>query len=286
MKKRVIKALDGIDIFLHQGETTALIGESGCGKTTLAKILLGFYSIDSGKIFFEGKDISDLKHNLPIIRKNIQIVFQNPYLSFDPNYSVFSTLYEVLSTFSKVSKKDAYTVVGDILKKVGLDTNILFRYSHQLSGGQLQRVSIARALIKNPRVIILDEPMSSLDVSTTKKMISLLNLLKQKISVTYLFISHNLKLVRNIAHYVFIMYQGKIVECGPKESIYNNPLHPYTRLLLEASEYKLKELFSVRDGEKEGCLFRIRCNDEALHCKIEPRLREVEPNHFVSCHHV
>ena len=284
VRKNVVKALDGVDIFLRQGEATALVGESGCGKTTLAKILLGFYAIDSGKIFFEDKDISCLKHNLRIIRENIQIVFQNPYLSFDSRYSAFSALYEVLRTFNKLDKDTAKDIIIDILHRVGLGAGVLSRYPHSLSGGELQRISIARALIKKPRVVILDEPTSNLDISTTVEIINLLEGLKEKESLSYLFISHDLKLVAKIANYIFVMYYGKIVEYGLKDALYHNPCHPYTKLLIEASEYKLKDV-CIQIKHKEGCIFRGRCVNEKSRCKVEPRKREIEPGHFVFCHY-
>ena len=284
-KKQLIKAVDGVDIFIKKKQVTALVGESGCGKTTLAKTLLGFYNADGGRIILEDKDITRIRENYSFVRERIQIVFQNPSLSIDPRYTVFRTLLETLRVFKKVSIEMAKGTIIDFLNKAGLDETCLYLYPHQLSGGQAQRVSIARALINNPRVVILDEPTSNLDVSTTVKIIDLLAELKDKESLSYFFISHNLKLIAKVADYIFVMYYGKIVECGPKDILYRNPLHPYTKLLIEASEYKLKSAY-IQGKLKKGCVFRGHCAIEKPHCEVEPEAKEVEPGHFVFCHYI
>ena len=281
-KKRIVKALDGIDIIVREGVTTSLAGESGCGKTTLARTILKFYEPQKGKIYFKGSDITK-KNNEELLRKNIQIVFQNPFLSIDPRYTVFSILYEALGVYKKVNKKKAKSIIEKVLEDVGLDRDIIYRFSHQLSGGQLQRVCIARALINEPSLVILDEPTSSLDITTASKIIKMLKDLQVRLGISFLFISHNLRLLRKISDYAYIMYYGKIVEYGPAQSIYQNPRHPYTKLLLEASYYRLKYL-KQEEISSEGCSFRPRCPNKTKACSQEVILKEIEPGHFVSCH--
>ncbi|MCM8819689.1 MAG: ABC transporter ATP-binding protein [Candidatus Omnitrophica bacterium] len=281
-ESKVIKALDGIDLFLEENQITALIGESGCGKTTLAKTILGFYKPTAGKIFFKDFDIT-LKKNEPIIRKNIQIVFQNPSLSLDPRYRIYDTIYEALFVFRKLNKIEAKEIIEKAMYQVGLDKDILYRYPHQLSGGQLQRVCIARSLINKPSIVVLDEPTSSLDITNASKIIKLLEDLQKTNKLTFLFISHNLKLLRKISTFCFIMYKGKIVEYGPKELIFRNPLHPYTKLLIEASNFRLKDLGRNTDFFDASCSFYGRCEFKKDICKKNCQKIEVEKNHIVFC---
>ncbi len=288
-KGRVIKALDGVDIFLKKGLVTSLAGESGCGKTTLARTILSFYRPQAGEIYFQGKNIV-LKDNFPVIRKNIQIVFQNPFSSLDPRYSVFYSLYEAVAVFpakdgtsKKIKKSESRELIKQALAEVELEEDVMERVPDQLSGGQVQRVCIARSLINRPPLVILDEPTSSLDVTTASKIMQLLVKLQQELGVTFLFISHNLKLLKKISHYCFIMYRGKIMEYGPRDLIYNNPLHPYTKLLKKASQQKLKYL-KEEIALPCGCPFLARCSQKKPECKHECERREVEPGHFVYCH--
>jgi len=282
-KKEVIKALDGVDIFIKEGITTSLAGESGCGKTTLARSILGFYTPKEGKIYFKDQDVTK-KDNISLVRENIQIVFQNPFLSLDPRYTVFSTLYETLSIFRRLSKSTATTIIENALAEVELDKDLMHRYPHQLSGGQQQRVCIARSLINKPPLVILDEPTSNLDVTTAGKIINLLAKLQEKSQTTFFYISHNIKLIGKISHFCFIMYRGKIMEYGPKELVYNNPLHPYTKLLKEAAHQRLKELPQDQEEALEGCPFYSRCPSRTARCTEESVNIEVEPEHFVRCH--
>lgn len=288
-KERQVKALDGVDIFLKEGLVTSLAGESGCGKTTLAKTILGFYRPNKGGIYFSpgGKNESDitLPKNQEVLRKNIQIVFQNPFASLDPRYTIFSSLYEALrapSANNRISKSKAKDLIKKSLAEVELEEDIMERVPHQLSGGQVQRVCIARSLINRPPLVILDEPTSSLDVTTASRIMKLLIRLQRELKITFLFISHNLKLLNKISHYCFIMYQGKIMEHGPRELVYDNPLHPYTKLLKEASRQKLKYL-KVGDVRSGGCPFLSRCRFKSPGCEQEISMREAEPGHFVCC---
>lgn len=289
--RKIVRALDGVDLFLGEAAIVSLAGESGCGKTTLARTIVGFHAIQEGSIYFKGKNITEGK-NKSFLQKNIQIVFQNPFASMDPRYTVFDTLFETLNVFNKIKKKQALPVIEIALKEVELDCDVLLRYAHQLSGGQVQRICIARSLMNNPSLVILDEPTSSLDITTASKIIRLLKHIQESRAIAFLFISHNLKLLKKISDFCFIMYYGRIVEYGPKNSVYNNPLHPYTRLLLRAAEHKLdnvkepagRECMVSFPADSGGCSFSPRCPVKTDNCgqKYLPK-KEAEPGHFVYC---
>jgi ABC-type oligopeptide transport system ATPase subunit len=246
--QRYVKAVDDVSFSIEQGEHLGLVGESGSGKTTLGRLILKLYLLDSGRILLEGKDIIPLKaQEMRPVRKTMQMVFQDPYSSLDPRYTIFSILKEALTVERQALSQDGMiALMAETLQTVGLKAEILGRFPHEFSGGERQRIAIARALIMNPRLLILDEAVSSLDVLIQEQILELLKMLQEKYQVTYLFISHNLRVVKKICRRIAVMYQGKIVELGTTAQIFTNPLHPYTQDLLSAAlDYRAV----VRDKE-------------------------------------
>jgi len=237
-----VKAVDGVDLTVNQEENVSLVGESGCGKTTLARIIIRLISSDDGSIHFDGQEIARMSNQeLRSIRRNMQMVFQDPYSSLDPRFTIQRIMMEAFTLDEGNYKTDSKRRerIVQLLESVQLSDNILNRYPHEFSGGERQRIAIARALALKPKLLILDEAVSSLDVIIQKELTDLLADLQKQFKLTYLFISHNLKVVRKISHKIAVMYKGKIVELAPTEEIFNNPLHPYTKeLLLAAIDYK------------------------------------------------
>jgi ABC-type oligopeptide transport system ATPase subunit len=235
--ERCVKAVDDVSFSLDQGEHLGLVGESGSGKTTLGRLMLKLYPVDSGRILLEGRDIIPLKtEEMRPVRRAIQMVFQDPYSSLDPRYTVFGILKEALTVERRPWPRDAMiSLMTETLRTVGLKAEILGRFPHEFSGGERQRIAIARALMMNPRLLILDEAVSSLDVLIQEQILELLKVLQEKYQVTYLFISHNLRVVKKICRRVAVMYKGRIVELGGVEQIFTSPLHPYTQDLLSAA---------------------------------------------------
>jgi len=291
----VVRAVDDVSFDIFAGETLGLVGESGCGKSTVGRTLLRLIEPTSGEVWFEGKDITNIgKNDLRAVRREMQIIFQDPYASLNPRLKILSIIAEPLKIHGIGNKTEQKERVGELLGKVGLDPNYMFRYPHEFSGGQRQRLGIARALALNPKLIIADEPVSALDVSVQAQVVNLLQDLQAEFGLTYLFISHGLAVVEHISQRVAVMYLGKIVEIADSRELYENPLHPYTKALLSAipvPDPRRKRERIVLQGDvptpinpPSGCRFRTRCQFAIEDCaKIVPELREILPNHFAAC---
>jgi oligopeptide transport system ATP-binding protein len=290
-----IKAVDGVDLIIGGAETLGLVGESGCGKTTIARLILLLDKLTDGSILFEGKDLAKFNHEeLAQYRKCVQTVFQNPFSSLDPRMHVGSIISEPLSAGRTLARKEIKRRVAAALEVVGLDPSNARKYPHEFSGGQRQRIAIARALAPNPRLIVLDEPVSSQDVSIRAQLLNLLKDLQQKLSISFLIIGHDLATVRYMSYRVSVMYLGKIVESALSDELYTEPLHPYTKALLLASlpdRPDSKRVKSVVSGEvpsplnpPSGCYFHPRCPSAMQVCsQISPTFKEVNPTHSVAC---
>lgn len=292
-----LHAVDGVDLTIKRGTTLGVVGESGCGKSTLGRTVLQLIPPTSGQIFFDGKDISTLKKKkVKEYRKNMQIVFQDPFASLDPRKSVYEIIAEpLIENHIFKSKDDLDAKVMDLMKTAGLAERFVNTYPHEMDGGRRQRVGIARALALDPEFIVCDEPVSALDVSIQAQILNLLMDLQDSKKLTYMFITHDLSVVKHISDEIMVMYLGKCVERAPSEELFKNPLHPYTKALLSAIPlpklHEKKEERKVIKGEvsnpidpKPGCRFAKRCEycTEACMGKDIP-LKEVSKNHFVAC---
>ncbi|KYG30865.1 ABC transporter ATP-binding protein [Alkalihalobacillus trypoxylicola] len=292
-----VKAVDDISFYVKKGETFGLVGESGCGKSTTGRTLMRLYEPTNGQIIFDGQDISNLKERkiLPI-RKDIQMVFQDPYSSLNPRKTIKTILSEPLQVHNLYKGKQRQEYIEDLMDKVGLNPDYVDRYPHEFSGGQRQRIGIARALTLNPKMIIGDEPVSALDVSVQSQILNLFKDLQGEFNLTYLFIAHDLGVVKHVSDRIGVMYLGKMMEIASKKDLYNEPLHPYTQALLSAvprshpTEVKRERI--ILKGEipspanpPKGCVFHTRCPAAMDTCKeIVPEFKEIKPNHFAACH--
>ncbi len=293
---RELVAVDNISFKLKAGETLGIVGESGCGKTTLGRTILRLHPSNGGEIYFKGQDIAEFKgKELRDLRTKMQIIFQDPYSSLPPRATVGDILSEPVLVHGIVPKSEVKEYVLDLMEKCGLRDYYYERYPHEFSGGQRQRICIARALAVKPELVVCDEPVSALDVSIQAQIINLLKDLQRSMNLTYLFISHDLSVVKFISDKVGVMYLGKMMEFGNKKDIFANPLHPYTQALFSAipnpdPDVKMNRIHLAGDipspaNPPSGCRFHTRCPHATEECaKCTPEYREVEPGHFVACH--
>ncbi len=295
-----VRAVDGIDFTIKRGETLGLVGESGSGKTTAGRVILRLLPATKGEVFFDGRDVQLLgREEVRKLRKEMQIIFQDPYASLNPRMTVGDIVGEPLRIHNIARGKEADTRVQELLRLVGLQPYHANRYPHEFSGGQRQRIGIARALAVNPKFIVADEPVSALDVSIQAQVINLMQDLQAQLGLTYLFIAHDLSVVRHISTRVAVMYVGKIVEIADRDDLYENPLHPYTQALLSAIPIPDPAVESRRariilSGDipspvnpPSGCRFHTRCPVAFDRCKVEvPPLKTYAPNHVAACHWV
>ncbi|GIN84013.1 dipeptide ABC transporter ATP-binding protein [Heyndrickxia sporothermodurans] len=290
-----VKAVDDVSFEIKKGETLGLVGESGCGKSTTGRTILRLLNPTSGKIIFDGKDITNLSgKNLRLARRDFQMVFQDPYASLNPKQMVGDIVSEPIRNFTKQSLKDLKDEVTSLLKRVGLPEDAYYKYPHEFSGGQRQRIGIARALALKPKLIIADEPVSALDVSVQSQVLNLLKELQDEFDLTFLFIAHDLSVVKHMSDRIGVMYLGNLVEIATKDSLYAEPLHPYTQALISAipepDPRKRKERIVLQGdvpspaNPPTGCPFHTRCPVAKEECsKVKPTLKEVKPGHQVAC---
>ena len=291
-----VYAVDGVSFYLNKGESLGLVGESGCGKSTTARVILRLIEPTEGEILFEGKDVCALDHvGMRAVRRDMQIVFQDPYASLDPRRTVEQIIGEPLNVFRISTKKERKERVAYLLQKVGLSADHARRYPHEFSGGQRQRIAIARALAPDPSLIILDEPVSALDVSIRAQIMNLLRDIQAKMHTTFLLIAHDLAVVKHMSNRIGVMYLGKLVEVAGSEELYSHPIHPYTQALLSAalpSHPDIAREMIILSGEvpsalnpPEGCRFHPRCFIAKEICSQQtPLLKEIASGHLVACH--
>lgn len=291
-----VKAVDGVNFFIREGETLGMVGESGCGKSTTGRVVLRLLEATSGEVWFRDKNVLDLdKEEMRALRREMQIIFQDPYASLNPRMTVGNIIGEAMEIHGLASGKEKEERVIELLETVGLTAMHMRRYPHEFSGGQRQRIGVARALAVDPSLIICDEPVSALDVSIQAQVINLMQDLQNEFGLTYLFIAHDLSVVKHISDRVAVMYLGKIVELAEKDELYRNPQHPYTQALLSAipiADPTLKRERIILDGDvpspvnpPKGCHFHTRCKYCMDKCKEEdPIFKDYGSEHFVACH--
>lgn len=295
-KVKNLKAVDGITFNIERGKTLGIVGESGCGKTTLGRTIIGLYKKTDGKIIFDGKDV-DCINNPKELKKDIQMIFQDPYASLNPRMTVYDILEEPFRAHNIKNNSERKEIIYELLNKVGLNESHAYRYPHEFSGGQRQRIGIARALMLKPKLVICDEPISALDVSIQSQIINMLGEFQNELNLSYLFIAHDLSMVKYISDDVGVMYLGNLVELGCKKEVFEKRLHPYTEVLLSSAPVANPRVAANRtnitiEGEipspmnpPSGCKFRTRCRRVMDICKTQsPELKEVSHDYFVSCH--
>jgi oligopeptide/dipeptide ABC transporter ATP-binding protein len=295
-QQKRVRALEGANLNIHQQETLGVVGESGCGKTTLGRAILRLVEPTAGQVLFEGTDIVPLSRGeLRRYRQNMQMVFQSPYSSFNPRFSVLNSISEPLRTHTTMRGEALVSQARDLLEQAGMPGEILYRYPHEFSGGQLQRIAVARALALNPKFIVLDEPTSALDVSVQAQIINLLQNLQRDLKLTYLFITHDLSVVQHISDRIAVMYLGKVVELSSTEAIFAEAKHPYTQALLASApsldpEFRQERIIltgGVPDpaNPPPGCSFHPRCPKVMSVCsQVEPAFVNAGDEHMVACH--
>lgn len=297
-KKSFVKAVDNVSFSIKRGETLGLVGESGCGKTTTGRTILKLYEPTAGQIIFNGEDITNFSEKKMVsLRKNMQMIFQDPYASLNPRMTVGDIIGEAIDIHGLYKGEERNQRIRYLLDKVGLNGSHINRYAHEFSGGQRQRIGIARALAVQPDFIVCDEPISALDVSIQAQVINMLEELQEEFGLTYLFIAHDLSMVKHISTHIGVMYLGKMVEKGPSDDVYLKPKHPYTQALLSAVPIPDPKVAKnneriVLEGDipspidpPPGCRFKGRCRYAKPICgEKDPELKEVEKGHFVACH--
>ena len=293
---KIVHAVDSVDLTIYEGETIGVVGESGCGKSTLGRCILQLIRPTAGNVLYRGEDITKLnKEQMRQMRRKMQLIFQDPYASLNPRMTVLELIMAPLEAFGIGTMEERVQRVKDIMELVGMPENMMNRYPHEFSGGQRQRIVIARALVLNPEFVVCDEPVSALDVSVRAQVLNLIQELKKKKHLTYMFISHDLSVVKYISDRIAVMYLGRIVEIAEKNELYNNPQHPYTKALLSAIpipdvDNKMKREILTGDvpsplNPPSGCYFHTRCKYATERCKTEcPVLHDVGNGHMVACH--